>query len=120
MMNVSLHFIHTSRYHKGVLPITSFDPVTHVLVAWAVGTLMAFLAETYRRQMFANHKLAADAAARELLEAQARIRAQQASPRIIFLVILLKPRALWTPDDMFVHDQPGTHLDKVCLGNHRL
>lgn len=44
----------------------------HVAMAWSIGCLMSFLAETYRRQMFANHKLAADAAARELLQAKVR------------------------------------------------
>lgn len=44
----------------------------HVAMAWSIGCLMSYLAETYRRQMFANHKLAADAAARELMQAKVR------------------------------------------------
>jgi len=55
----------------------------HVAMAWSIGCLMSYLAETYRRQMFANHKLAADAAARELLQAKERIKAQKEAGRYL-------------------------------------
>ncbi len=54
------------------------DAAVHVAVAWAVGGLMAYLAEWYRRQMFAHAKRAALAHSSELMEAQARIAAQRA------------------------------------------
>ncbi|KAK9815291.1 hypothetical protein WJX72_001151 [[Myrmecia] bisecta] len=57
-----------------ILPV---DAEVHLLVAWAVGGLMSFLADTYRRQMFANHKLAATAAEKEIHEARARAEAQR-------------------------------------------
>ncbi|CAG9461840.1 unnamed protein product [Pedinophyceae sp. YPF-701] len=49
----------------------------HIIMAFMVGALMSYLAETYRRQMFANHKLAAHLAAKELMQARARILAQR-------------------------------------------
>ncbi|KAK9865276.1 hypothetical protein WJX84_009097 [Apatococcus fuscideae] len=52
------------------------DAPIHITVSWAVGALMSFLADTYRRQMFVNHKLAATAAEKELRETQARMAAQ--------------------------------------------
>ena len=53
------------------------DCLVHITVAWAVGGFMAFLAEGYRRQMFASQLLAASAHEKELLEARARIKAQR-------------------------------------------
>lgn len=53
------------------------DALVHVVVAWAVGGLMAYLADWYRRQMFASQKLAEAAHFKELLEAKARIKAQK-------------------------------------------
>ncbi|KXZ42128.1 hypothetical protein GPECTOR_199g356 [Gonium pectorale] len=50
----------------------------HVAVAWAVGGLMSYVSDWYRRQMFAHAKLAALAYSSELTEAQARIAAQRA------------------------------------------
>lgn len=50
------------------------DAPIHITVSWAVGALMSFLADTYRRQMFVNHKLAATAAEKELRETQVRLR----------------------------------------------
>lgn len=49
------------------------DAPIHITVSWAVGALMSFLADTYRRQMFVNHKLAATAAEKELRETQVRV-----------------------------------------------
>ena len=49
------------------------DAPIHITVSWAVGALMSFLADTYRRQMFVNHKLAATAAEKELRETQVRL-----------------------------------------------
>lgn len=54
------------------------DAAVHVAVAWAVGGLMAYLADWYQRQMFAHSKLAALAHSSEMTEAQARIAAQRA------------------------------------------
>ncbi len=51
--------------------------VVHICVAWAVGALMAYLAEFYRREMYRSQRLAAAAHAKELLEAQGRIKAQR-------------------------------------------
>jgi hypothetical protein len=42
----------------------------HICVAWAVGGLLAYVAEWYRRQMYRSQRLAAAAHAKELLEAQ--------------------------------------------------
>eukprot|EP00891_Asterochloris_glomerata_P000074 jgi/Astpho2/74/Aster-04548 len=53
------------------------DAEVHLTVSWAVGSLMSFLADSWRRQMFANHKLASAAAEKELQEAQARATVQQ-------------------------------------------
>lgn len=53
------------------------DAVIHITVAWAVGGLMAYLAEWYRRQVFSSQHLAQAAHEKELLEAQARIRVQR-------------------------------------------
>lgn len=49
----------------------------HIVVAWAVGGLMAYLSDWYRRQMHANARLACSAHAQELREARARIAAQR-------------------------------------------
>ena len=57
----------------GADPILPSDAPIHITVAWAVGALMSFLADTYRRQMFVNHKLAATAAEKELRETQASL-----------------------------------------------
>ena len=54
----------------------------HIAMAWSIGCLMSYLAETYRRQTFANHKLAAAAAARELNEAKQRILIQADLSRV--------------------------------------
>lgn len=51
-------------------PILPTDAPIHIAVSWAVGALMSFLADTYRRQMFVNHRLAATAAEKELRETQ--------------------------------------------------
>lgn len=53
---------------QGEHTILPQDGVVHVTMAWAVGALMAYLAESYRRQMFANHKLALLAAEKEILQ----------------------------------------------------
>lgn len=53
------------------------DAVVHIVVAWAVGGLMAYLSDWYRRQMYANQKLACAAHEKELLEARARMQAQR-------------------------------------------
>lgn len=53
----------------GPLPL---EAVIHLLVAWAVGGLMAFLSDTNRRQAFAHHALALAAAEKELAEMRAR------------------------------------------------
>uniref|UniRef100_A0A7R9VZ96 histidine kinase n=1 Tax=Chlamydomonas euryale TaxID=1486919 RepID=A0A7R9VZ96_9CHLO len=57
--------------------ILSNEALVHIFVAWAVGGLMAYLSEWYRRQMFASQKMAATAHRMELREAQARIKAQR-------------------------------------------
>lgn len=65
-------------WHRGQAPVLlPSDAMVHIVVAWAVGGLMAYLAEWYRRQMFASQKMAAAAHQKELLEAQARIKAQR-------------------------------------------
>ncbi|KAA6420686.1 MAG: histidine kinase [Trebouxia sp. A1-2] len=66
----------THFWHKNanVLPT---DAMVHLIVSWAVGGFMAYLSDTYRRQMFVNHRLAKVAAEKELQEAQARINVQQ-------------------------------------------
>ncbi|KAL0047756.1 hypothetical protein WJX82_011186 [Trebouxia sp. C0006] len=65
------HFWHRN---ANVLPT---DAMVHLIVSWAVGGFMAYLSDTYRRQMFVNHRLAKVAAEKELQEAQARINVQQ-------------------------------------------
>lgn len=57
-----------------ILPL---DAVVHVTVAWAVGGLMSYLSDWYRRQMYAHARLAASAHAKELLEARARVCAER-------------------------------------------
>lgn len=42
----------------GAPSILPRDALIHIFVAWAVGALMAYLAEWYRRQMFASQKMA--------------------------------------------------------------
>lgn len=54
------------------------DASVHLVVSWAVGGLMSFLADSYRRQMFANQQLARAAAEKEIQEAKARTVAQSA------------------------------------------
>lgn len=49
-----------------------WEAVVHLVVAWAVGGLMAFLSDSNRRQAFANHALALSAAEKELAEVRAR------------------------------------------------
>ena len=58
-------------------PVLPQDALDHLFIAWAVGGLMAYLSEWYRRQMFSSQRLASQAHHQELLEAQARIRAQR-------------------------------------------
>ena len=58
-------------------PVLPQDALDHLFIAWAVGGLMAYLSEWYRRQMFCSQRLASQAHHQELLEAQARIRAQR-------------------------------------------
>ncbi len=53
------------------------DAVVHIVMAWGVGALMAYLAESYRRQVFANHKLTLLAAHKELLESRMREQMQR-------------------------------------------
>jgi hypothetical protein len=65
------------RYRR-TMQLLPMDALVHICVAWAVGGLMAYLNDWYRRQMFANQKLAACAHDKELLEARARIKAQRA------------------------------------------
>lgn len=48
------------------------DAVMHLAMAWAVGALMAYLAESSRRAVFASHKLALLAAHKEVLESRMR------------------------------------------------
>ncbi|GFH19214.1 uncharacterized protein HaLaN_16126 [Haematococcus lacustris] len=48
-----------------------------MVVAWAVGGAMSYLAEWYRRQVYCSQQQAAAAHGKELVEAQARIRAQR-------------------------------------------
>ncbi|KAK9831531.1 hypothetical protein WJX81_006368 [Elliptochloris bilobata] len=54
------------------------DADVHLTCAWATGALMSFLADSYRRQMFANAQLARAAAEKEIEEARARTVAQRA------------------------------------------
>ncbi|KAL4451935.1 hypothetical protein ABPG75_007597 [Micractinium tetrahymenae] len=49
------------------------EALVHILVAWAVGALMAFVCDSNRRQTFVSHKLALGAASKELEEVQARV-----------------------------------------------
>ncbi|GBF98529.1 PAS PAC sensor hybrid histidine kinase [Raphidocelis subcapitata] len=58
----------------GILPA---DAVVHITVAWAVGGLMAYLCDWYRRQMYAHSRLAAAAHEKELAEARARVAAER-------------------------------------------
>ena len=48
------------------------EAVVHLVMAWAVGALMAYLAESSRRAVFASHKLALLAAHKEVLESRMR------------------------------------------------
>ncbi|PRW57078.1 hybrid sensor histidine kinase response regulator [Chlorella sorokiniana] len=49
------------------------EALVHILVAWAVGALMAYVSDSNRRDSFMNHQLAVGAAAKELGEVQARM-----------------------------------------------
>lgn len=51
--------------------------VVQLAVAWAVGALMGFLADSSRREAFANHHRALTAASAELAEMHARIAAER-------------------------------------------
>lgn len=74
MMPVALCFYrHGLQRPDSILPS---DAAVHICIAWAVGALMSFLSDTYRRQMFANHRLAFAAAEMEVHEAKARLEAQ--------------------------------------------
>ncbi|BDA48630.1 probable histidine kinase 3 [Coccomyxa sp. Obi] len=53
------------------------DAEVHLTVAWATGGLMSYVADSYRRQMFANAELARAAAEKEIQEARARTAAQR-------------------------------------------
>jgi hypothetical protein len=76
--------------YRLTMQLLSMDAIVHIMVAWAVGGLMAYLNDWYRRQMFANQKLAAFAHDKELLEARARIKAQRAlaaaQVRLLFML----------------------------------
>jgi hypothetical protein len=76
-MAAPVGLLHFWRYRQ-TLQLLPTDAIVHTCVAWAVGALMAYLNDWYRRQMFANQKLAACAHDKELLEARARIKAQRA------------------------------------------
>lgn len=69
-----LHMWQRGRHLRVELPA---DAQVHIVVAWGVGGLMSYLAEWYRRQMFSSQRMAAAAHQKELLEAQARVRAQR-------------------------------------------
>lgn len=57
-----------------MLPPTSKQ---HIVVAWLVGSLMAWLAESYRRCTFANQQVARLAHAKELQEKSNHLEAQE-------------------------------------------
>lgn len=52
------------------------ETIFHLAAAWAVGTLMGYLADSSRREAFASHRLALSAAATELVEVRARVAAE--------------------------------------------
>lgn len=58
----------------GALPVHA---IMHLIIAWAVGTLMGYLSDSSRRQSFASHRLALSAAATEVEEVRARIAAER-------------------------------------------
>jgi hypothetical protein len=68
-MGVTLQF-------KGSMVLSSAAK-QHVLIAWLSGGLMAWLAESYRRRMFAGQQLARMAHAKELAEKLRHLRAQE-------------------------------------------
>eukprot|EP00884_Botryococcus_braunii_P011489 jgi/Botrbrau1/20340/Bobra.0006s0013.5 len=70
-----LLFIVGGRWNTEHLPR---DAGVQLVVAWATGALMSYLADSYRRQMFANQQLARAAAEKEIEEARARSAAQHA------------------------------------------
>jgi hypothetical protein len=57
--------------------VLTSDTKQHFLVAWCVGGMMAWLAESYRRRTFAGQELARRAHAKELEEKSGHLRAQQ-------------------------------------------
>ncbi len=65
------------RLWRGAAAALPHEGHVHIVVAWAVGGLMSYLSEGYRRQMFESQQMAASAHAKELLEAKARIKAQR-------------------------------------------
>eukprot|EP00798_Chlamydomonas_sp_ICE-L_P026869 gene26869-4476_t len=68
----------TNLWNQGrQLSILPRDAVVHIFIAWAVGGLMAYLVECYRRKTFASQRMAVGAHAKELLEARERIKAQR-------------------------------------------
>lgn len=58
-------------------PILPPDSLVHITMAWAVGALMSFLNESYRRQMFLNHRLAMLVAEKEIIEMRKRMEVQR-------------------------------------------
>lgn len=56
----------------------SLEALVHLLVAWAVGGLMAFVSDSNRRQAFMHHRLALAAAGKEVREARSRVEMERA------------------------------------------
>lgn len=57
--------------------VLSSDAKQHILVAWFVGGLMAWLTESYRRRTFAGQEMARHAHKAELEEKCAHLAAQE-------------------------------------------
>ncbi len=105
---VLLHMWQRSKTAHVALPS---DALVHILVAWAVGGLMAYLAEWYRRQMFASQCMAAAAHQKELLEAQARMRAQR---QLAAAQAQAAQRALAVARDKAAHDAQIEFMSLMC------
>lgn len=99
-------------WHRGKnLDILPPDAVVHIVVAWAVGGLMAYLNDWYRRQMFANSKLASAAHEKELLEVRARIKAEQ---ELAAAEAQAAQRALIVEREKAAHEAKSEFMSLMC------
>ncbi|WIA19156.1 hypothetical protein OEZ85_003803 [Tetradesmus obliquus] len=87
------------------------DALVHIFVAWAVGGLMAYLSDWYRRQMYANARLACAAHEKEMMEATARIQAQR---ELAAAQAQAAQRALTVAREKAAHEAKSEFMSLMC------